>query len=248
MAEQQYRGTQYRNNMTHTNILTLFGTNEEKTASVFSLYLTGNTVRIRVYTGLSEDKQRKQQNITLSFDSSQIPSFFMMLDTLKQLAEDVDGEEKKIKFGIKTFVKSRDGGKSEKHETGAIIAGRSKSGVVWISAQDNYHGKVVFPLKPNRDITCYNTNTQEPADAAYVSQQFTKSWVDLTKRILANVAVQEYVEKEDASRNNNRGGNSGDNGGYNNQSNNNYPSGNNNSNNNSSSHDNFGDSFDDLLP
>ena len=86
MAEQRF-APKYRNNITHTRIMSLWGRNEEKTVASFNLYVTGNVLHLNVYTGLSEDKQRKQKSIKFDFKDGQITSFLAILEGLVMLSQ-----------------------------------------------------------------------------------------------------------------------------------------------------------------
>lgn len=236
MAEQRF-APKYRNNITHTRIMSLWGRNEEKTVASFNLYVTGNVLHLNVYTGLSEDKQRKQKSIKFDFKDGQITSFLAILEGLVMLSQlPHEGEAKTIVSSIFGYVKFKDMDKAERREIGKILVGRDKNGIYFISAINNTHGRVKFNFELDRDIVIYDINSNEPIEPKEASERMMLQFVNNAKLILANVLTQEYVdkdaEKEDGKENKGSG--------Y-------RTSGNSGSSNNSTPND-IGSDFDDLLP
>ena len=236
MAEQRF-APKYRNNITHTRIMSLWGRNEEKTVASFNLYITGNVLHLNVYTGLSEDKQRKQKSIKFDFKDGQITSFLAILEGLVMLSQlPHEGEAKTIVSSIFGYVKFKDMDKAERREIGKILVGRDKNGIYFISAINNTHGRVKFNFELDRDVVIYDINSNEPIDPKEASERMMLQFVNNAKLILANVLTQEYVdkdaEKEDGKESKGSGYQTSNNGG---------------SNSNSTSND-IGSDFDDLLP
>lgn len=236
MAEQRF-APKYRNNITHTRIMSLWGRNEEKTVASFNLYVTGNVLHLNVYTGLSEDKQRKQKSIKFDFKDGQITSFMAILEGLVMLSQlPHEGEAKTIVSSIFGYVKFKDTDKAERREIGKILVGRDKNGIYFISAINNTHGRVKFNFELDRDVVIYDINSNEPIEPKEASERMMLQFVNNTKLILANVLTQEYVdkdaEKEDGKENKGSG----------------YRSNNGNSGSNNSSANDIGNDFDDLLP
>lgn len=230
MSNNQFQNNNVRNNITHSRVTRLWGRNEEGSASSFNLYVTNNALRIQIYTGLNEDKQKRTPSIYFSFKDGQIPSVLTILSMLRDLPTRFpDNEPKTIKCPVFGFTKKQGEPKASRTQIGEILIGRDKKGVYWISAIDNIHGKVRFPFTLDRDIKIYNVNTNEEADEAYISECVMKSWVDNTLQIIANVLTQEYVEPEAKDDNKGKGG-------YNNQKSNQSSNGN-------SNFDNFDDDF-----
>lgn len=234
MAEQRF-APKYRNNITHTRIMSLWGRNEEKTVASFNLYVTGNVLHLNVYTGLSEDKQRKQKSIKFDFKDGQITSFLAILEGLVMLSQlPHEGEAKTIVSSIFGYVKFKDMDKAERREIGKILVGRDKNGIYFISAINNTHGRVKFNFELDRDVVIYDINSNEPIDPKEASERMMLQFVNNAKLILANVLTQEYVdkdaEKEDGKENKGSG----------------YRSSNNDSG--SSTSNDIGSDFDDLLP
>lgn len=236
MAEQRF-APKYRNNITHTRIMSLWGRNEEKTVASFNLYVTGNVLHLNVYTGLSEDKQRKQKSIKFDFKDGQITSFLAILEGLVMLSQlPHEGEAKTIVSSIFGYVKFKDMDKAERREIGKILVGRDKNGIYFISAINNTHGRVKFNFELDRDIVIYDINSNEPIEPKEASERMMLQFVNNAKLILANVLTQEYVdkdaEKEDGKENKASGYRASNNGG---RSNNSTPN-------------DIGSDFDDLLP
>ena len=236
MAEQRF-APKYRNNITHTRIMSLWGRYEEKTVASFNLYVTGNVLHLNVYTGLSEDKQRKQKSIKFDFKDGQITSFLAILEGLVMLSQlPHEGEAKTIVSSIFGYVKFKDMDKAERREIGKILVGRDKNGIYFISAINNTHGRVKFNFELDRDIVIYDINSNEPIEPKEASERMMLQFVNNAKLILANVLTQEYVdkdaEKEDGKENKASGYRASNNGG---------------SSNNSTPND-IGSDFDDLLP
>lgn len=236
MAEQRF-APKYRNNITHTRIMSLWGRNEEKTVASFNLYVTGNVLHLNVYTGLSEDKQRKQKSIKFDFKDGQITSFLAILEGLVMLSQlPHEGEAKTIVSSIFGYVKFKDMDKAERREIGKILVGRDKNGIYFISAINNTHGRVKFNFELDRDIVIYDINSNEPIEPKEASERMMLQFVNNAKLILANVLTQEYVdkdaEKEDGKESKGSGYRASNNGG---------------SSNNSAPND-IGSDFDDLLP
>ena len=236
MAEQRF-APKYRNNITHTRIMSLWGRNEEKTVASFNLYVTGNVLHLNVYTGLSEDKQRKQKSIKFDFKDGQITSFLAILEGLVMLSQlPHEGEAKTIVSSIFGYVKFKDMDKAERREIGKILVGRDKNGIYFISAINNTHGRVKFNFELDRDVVIYDINSNEPIEPKEASERMMLQFVNNAKLILANVLTQEYVdkdaEKEDGKENRSSGYQTSNNGG---------------SNSNNASND-IGSDFDDLLP
>lgn len=236
MAEQRF-APKYRNNITHTRIMSLWGRNEEKTVASFNLYVTGNVLHLNVYTGLSEDKQRKQKSIKFDFKDGQITSFLAILEGLVILSQlPHEGEAKTIVSSIFGYVKFKDMDKAERREIGKILVGRDKNGIYFISAINNTHGRVKFNFELDRDIVIYDINSNEPIEPKEASERMMLQFVNNAKLILANVLTQEYVdkdaEKEDGKENKASG----------------YRASNNSGNSNNSTPNDIGSDFDDLLP
>lgn len=236
MAEQRF-APKYRNNITHTRIMSLWGRNEEKTVASFNLYVTGNVLHLNVYTGLSEDKQRKQKSIKFDFKDGQITSFLAILEGLVMLSQlPHEGEAKTIVSAIYGYVKFKDMDKAERREIGKILVGRDKNGIYFISAINNTHGRVKFNFELDRDVVIYDINSNEPIEPKEASERMMLQFVNNAKLILANVLTQEYVdkdaEKEDGKENKGSG----------------YRASNNGGNSNNSSANDIGSDFDDLLP
>lgn len=234
MAEQRF-APKYRNNITHTRIMSLWGRNEEKTVASFNLYVTGNVLHLNVYTGLSEDKQRKQKSIKFDFKDGQITSFLAILEGLVMLSQlPHEGEAKTIVSSIFGYVKFKDMDKAERREIGKILVGRDKNGIYFISAINNTHGRVKFNFELDRDVVIYDINSNEPIDPKEASERMMLQFVNNAKLILANVLTQEYVDKDAEKEDGKESKGSG------------YRSSNNDSSNNTSSD--IGSDFDDLLP
>ena len=236
MAEQRF-APKYRNNITHTRIMSLWGRNEEKTVASFNLYVTGNVLHLNVYTGLSEDKQRKQKSIKFDFKDGQITSFLAILEGLVMLSQlPHEGEAKTIVSSIFGYVKFKDMDKAERREIGKILVGRDKNGIYFISAINNTHGRVKFNFELDRDIVIYDINSNEPIEPKEASERMMLQFVNNAKLILANVLTQEYVdkdaEKEDGKENKVSG----------------YRASNSSGNSNNSTPSDIGSDFDDLLP
>lgn len=236
MAEQRF-APKYRNNITHTRIMSLWGRNEEKTVASFNLYVTGNVLHLNVYTGLSEDKQRKQKSIKFDFKDGQITSFLAILEGLVMLSQlPHEGEAKTIVSSIFGYVKFKDMDKAERREIGKILVGRDKNGIYFISAINNTHGRVKFNFELDRDIVIYDINSNEPIEPKEASERMMLQFVNNAKLILANVLTQEYVdkdaEKEDGKENKGSG----------------YRASNSSGNSNNSTPNDIGSDFDDLLP
>lgn len=236
MAEQRF-APKYRNNITHTRIMSLWGRNEEKTVASFNLYVTGNVLHLNVYTGLSEDKQRKQKSIKFDFKDGQITSFLAILEGLVMLSQlPHEGEAKTIVSAIFGYVKFKDMDKAERREIGKILVGRDKNGIYFISAINNTHGRVKFNFELDRDIVIYDINSNEPIEPKEASERMMLQFVNNAKLILANVLTQEYVdkdaEKEDGKENKASG----------------YQASNSSGNSNNSTPNDIGSDFDDLLP
>jgi len=236
MAEQRF-APKYRNNITHTRIMSLWGRNEEKTVASFNLYVTGNVLHLNVYTGLSEDKQRKQKSIKFDFKDGQITSFLAILEGLVMLSQlPHEGEAKTIVSAIFGYVKFKDMDKAERREIGKILVGRDKNGIYFISAINNTHGRVKFNFELDRDIVIYDINSNEPIEPKEASERMMLQFVNNAKLILANVLTQEYVdkdaEKEDGKENKASG----------------YRASNSSGNSNNSTPSDIGSDFDDLLP
>ena len=236
MAEQRF-APKYRNNITHTRIMSLWGRNEEKTVASFNLYVTGNVLHLNVYTGLSEDKQRKQKSIKFDFKDGQITSFLAILEGLVMLSQlPHEGEAKTIVSSIFGYVKFKDMDKAERREIGKILVGRDKNGIYFISAINNTHGRVKFNFELDRDIVIYDINSNEPIESKEASERMMLQFVNNAKLILANVLTQEYVdkdaEKEDGKENKASG----------------YRASNSSGNSNNSTPNDIGSDFDDLLP
>ena len=236
MAEQRF-APKYRNNITHTRIMSLWGRNEEKTVASFNLYVTGNVLHLNVYTGLSEDKQRKQKSIKFDFKDGQITSFLAILEGLIMLSQlPHEGEAKTIVSSIFGYVKFKDMDKAERREIGKILVGRDKNGIYFISAINNTHGRVKFNFELDRDIVIYDINSNEPIEPKEASERMMLQFVNNAKLILANVLTQEYVdkdaEKEDGKENKASG----------------YRASNSSGNSNNSTPNDIGSDFDDLLP
>ena len=236
MAEQRF-APKYRNNITHTRIMSLWGRNEEKTVASFNLYVTGNVLHLNVYTGLSEDKQRKQKSIKFDFKDGQITSFLAILEGLVMLSQlPHEGEAKTIVSAIFGYVKFKDMDKAERREIGKILVGRDKNGIYFISAINNTHGRVKFNFELDRDIVIYDINSNEPIEPKEASERMMLQFVNNAKLILANVLTQEYVdkdaEKEDGKENKASG----------------YRASNSSGNSNNSTPNDIGSDFDDLLP
>ena len=234
MAEQRF-APKYRNNITHTRIMSLWGRNEEKTVASFNLYVTGNVLHLNVYTGLSEDKQRKQKSIKFDFKDGQITSFLAILEGLVMLSQlPHEGEAKTIVSSIFGYVKFKDMEKAERREIGKILVGRDKNGIYFISAINNTHGRVKFNFELDRDVVIYDINSNEPIDPKEASERMMLQFVNNAKLILANVLTQEYVDKDAEKEDGKESKGSG------------YRSSNNDSG--SSTSNDIGSDFDDLLP
>ena len=214
--------------------MSLWGRNEEKTVASFNLYVTGNVLHLTVYTGLSEDKQRRQKQIKFDFKDGQITSFLAILQGLVQLSElPFDGEARTI-VSISTKNKTNSwaqNDKAERREIGKILVGRDKNGIYFISAINNTHGRVKFNFELDRDIVIYDINSNEPIEPKEASERMMLQFVNNAKLILANVLTQEFVDKDSEKE----GGQSGSNN-------------NNNGNRQSSGNTSAADDFDSLLP
>ena len=196
MAQQQF-APKYRNNITHTRVMSLWGKNEEGTAASFNLYITGNILHLTVYTGLNEDKQKRQSRIKFDFKDGQLVSFLTILDTLLSM-QDIPLEGKKISSSaaIHGYIKTQNMSKAERRELGKVIVGRDDKGIYYITAINNTHGKVKFNFELDRDIVLYDVNSQDPLPREEASRRVMVSFVNNAKLIIANVLTQEYVDKE----------------------------------------------------
>lgn len=232
----------YRKNITSDTRLTkLWGRNEEGSAASFNLYVSGNQIRLQVYTGLTEDKQKRNPNITFNFKDQQVASFFTILGQLENLIQNHEvGEKKVIPCPIFGFIKTKDMQKAERREIGKIVVGREKNGVYFITAIDNYHGKVVFPLTLDRDVQIYNVNSNEPASEDYVSKCFALHWIKMVRKLFMATLTQEFTDtdSDDNSKDNQKSNNGNS---YNNSEQSSYGGS-------SSSADFATDSYEDLLP
>ena len=196
MAQQQF-APKYRNNITHTRVMSLWGKNEEGTVASFNLYITGNVLHLTVYTGLNEDKQKRQSRIKFDFKDGQLVSFLTVLDTLLSM-QDIPLEGKKISSSaaIHGYIKTQSMSKAERRELGKVIVGRDDKGIYYITAINNTHGKVKFNFELDRDIVLYDINSQDPLPREEASRRVMVSFVNNAKLIIANVLTQEYVDKE----------------------------------------------------
>lgn len=236
MAQQQF-GSKYRNNITHTRVMSLWGRNEEGTVASFNMYITGNVLHVSVYTGLNEDKQKQNKQIKFNFKDQQIPSVLGFLDSIKALVNTPDdGEKKTIQASIWGYIKTKTMDKAERRELGRLVGGRDSKGIYYISGVNNTHGKVKFNFEFDRDIVLYDINSSEPLSAAEASERQMVAFIDNAKAIIANVLTQEYVDKEDEKDNKSNNSNS-----------NNY-SQKQQASNQSAPKDNVSDDFDDFLP
>lgn len=215
MAENKF-GQMYRNNITNTRISSLWGKNTEGTGASFNCYISGNTLRLRIFTGMQADKEKKVKSINFDFKEDKIIDFVSMINTLLEIdaIPFESGNAVKQVFSINGFIN----GKKERGEIGKIIVGRDGDGVYFISGINNSHGKVKFPITFNsRDTVIYNLNTNEPADEHYKSKMFMRSWVSTVKDLVATVLTQEYVEpkkQSNTSNNSNAQNNSTPDSGY----------------------------------
>lgn len=191
MAENKF-GQMYRNNITNTRIVSLWGKNTEGTGASLNCYISGNTIRLRIFTGMQADKEKKVKSINFDFKEDRIIDFVSFINTLVEIDKIPFESGKQIKqvFAINGFI----GNKKERGEVGKIIVGRDGDGVYFISGINNTHGKVKFPITFNRDTVIYNLNTNEPASEHYKSKMFMLSWVSTVKDLVATVLTQEYVE------------------------------------------------------
>ena len=206
MAENKF-GQMYRNNITNTMVSSLWGKNPEGTGALFKCYISGNCIRLRIFTGMQADKEKKIKSINFDFKEDKIIDFVSILDTLIKIDEMPFEKGNAIKqiFSINGFVN----GKKERGEIGRIFVGRDADGVYFISGVNNSHGKVKFPITFNsRDTVLYNLNTNEPADEHYKSKTYMRAWVSTVKNLIATVLTQEYVEpKKQADKQSNTSNN-----------------------------------------
>ena len=211
MAQQQF-APKYRNNITHTRVMSLWGKNEEGTAASFNLYITGNVLHLTVYTGLNEDKQKRQSRIKFDFKDGQLVSFLTVLDTLLSM-QDIPLEGKKISSSaaIHGYIKTQNMSKAERRELGKVIVGRDDKGIYYITAINNTHGKVKFNFELDRDIVLYDINSQDPLPREEASRRVMVSFVNNAKLIIANVLTQANEGKDNKSNNYNRSNQSNNN-------------------------------------
>lgn len=216
MADNNQGGRQfasmYPNNLSHERVFSRWGRNNEGTASNLNITVTGNIIRIKISTGLSEDKQRDQKTIDFTFGANMVFDFLTIVNKVGEFARrPLDAGPVKQAFGISNY---RRGGVQE---VGKIVVGRDNEGVLFISGIDEIHGKVKFDLTLGRDVVMFAENSSERASPAEVSRAYTETWADAVKTFLAPIMVEQYVDTQKDKQqqgggnkgNWNKGGNNG---------------------------------------
>lgn len=225
MSQQQQYARTYRNNITSTRLFTLNGVNSEGTLGFLSVEVSGNGVKLTVYTGLSDDKQRERKTITARFKGQAINSFLTVLNLMVDMANHHD-DGKKMTYRTEVIggYKNKEG-KFVQAPMSELLVRRNESGVYQIALINRTHGRVWFDLTvSNRDFVIYDVNSNEPASEAFISRQFMLNWVRNINQTVLNVLTQEYADEEtkDDRNNRNSGGYKGNNSNYNNGGNSNY--------------------------
>ena len=216
MAEQRQFASMYPNNISHERVMSRWGTNGEGTASNLNLTVSGNTIRLKIYTGLSEDKQKDNKSIDFQFGAQNAIDFMTIVEAMRSIAEmPLDAGSQKRAFAIRNYRH-----KIGMVEVGKIVVGRDAEGVVFISGINDTHGKVKFDMTVGRDMTVYALNSSEPCSPAEASLIYTRAWVDAVKVFLVDILTSQHVDTQKDKQqggNQQRGGNGGgyNKGGYN---------------------------------
>lgn len=215
MSQQNQYARTYRNNITNTRLFNLTGVNSEGTLGFLSVEVSGNGVKVSVYTGLSDDKQRERKTITARFKGQAINSFLTVLNLMVDMANHHD-DGKKMTYRTEVIggYKNKEG-KFVQAPMAELLVRRNEEGIYQMALINRTHGRVWFDLTVSkRDLVIYDVNSNEPASEAFISRQYMLNWVRNINQTVLNVLTQEYADEETKDERKGRSG-----GGYNGGSN-----------------------------
>lgn len=211
MSQQQQYARTYRNNITNTRLFNLTGVNSEGTYGFLSVEVSGNGVKVSVYTGLSDDKQRERKTITARFKGQAINSFLTILNLMVDMANHHD-DGKKMTYRTEVIggYKNKEG-KFVQAPVSELLVRRNEEGIYQMALINRTHGRVWFDLTVSkRDFVIYDVNSNEPASEAFISRQYMLNWVRNINQTVLDVLTQEYTDEESKDERKGRSG-----GGYN---------------------------------
>lgn len=219
MSQQNQYARTYRNNITNTRLFNLAGVNSEGTLGFLSVEVSGNGVKVSVYTGLSDDKQRERKTITARFKGQAINSFLTVLNLMVDMANHHD-DGKKMTYRTEVIggYKNKEG-KFVQAPMAELLVRRNEEGIYQMALINRTHGRVWFDLTVSkRDLVIYDVNSNEPASEAFISRQYMLNWVRNINQTVLNVLTQEYADEETKDERKGRSGgyNGGGNSNYNN--------------------------------
>lgn len=207
-------GSLYRKNVTNTKLFDLVANNPEGSRATFKMYVSGNAIRIRIYTGMTDDENKQNKAISFDFAENKAIDLMSILLTLRDFSKVpfVQGEQLIQAFSISGYVSQ-----NQRGEIGKIIIGRDGNGVYYISGIKNGYGKVRFDFNLSPDTVAYDVNSRDntPAPVNYVSERVMMTYIENAMVVVGSTLVQEYADKDEKKQ-----------GGNNNYSKGNYQKGN----------------------
>ena len=192
----------YRDNISvEKNVLTLSAKNEQGKRANWTVKVSGNKVRLTVWSGIDGDVDNGK--IALVLDPEQWYQVMSLLEyTIQNRRDDAYVNMVEIK------AIGREGYKAGPKPTGDIYIGRDKEGVIFISMVIFNRPKIKFNFE---DGYWYQYKKKDGGEWSKVdaSELVAKAYLTRANHIISTLLVTDYVDKEQRERigGNRKGGN-----------------------------------------
>ncbi len=201
----------YANNITHARIMDLKGEGEHSRAT-FKVTVTGNKVRIAIWTNIDGDADNGK--ISVALGDPRI--WFVAMQMLRDVAQPSfqDGERRVIRISRN----GQQGFKGDPIRDGDLFIGKDKEGVVYLSYVRNNRPKIKFPLITSDRFYEILDSQGNPLDKRENSAATAVGYANITDSVVAATLSKEYADPKESKKGGN-GGNGGNGGGWQNKNN-----------------------------
>lgn len=174
----------YRKNISDNNILARHTYNEQKKRAVFNIRVAGNKCRFIVWTNIENDLEGGKIEFVVSF-----PIAMSIIQLLEDLLEGKNGTQSKVEI----LRLGKGGYKEGKLTAGFIHVGKNDEGILWIALEKKGRPKIQFKFDKD-DWANYMHKSGEQFSKEEAARIVASSWINIAKRVIPSLAVQEYTE------------------------------------------------------
>jgi hypothetical protein len=181
----------YRQNISDKYILAKYAINEQNKRASFHIRVAGNKCRLTVWTNIINDVNSGKIEAVIEFST-----MYDILAAFEKMTEKDNDSSNTIKLkGL-----GKDGYKGGKITTAIFYIGKDKDGILWLALHKKDRPKIKFTFEED-EWAEYCHKTGETLSKSELSVLRAKSYINLAREVIANLAVQEFVEinKDDKS-------------------------------------------------